>query len=236
MLTGLIFSCTAPKELVLQYKIVDTADYDYKPTDFVMFPSIEFNQWLTDMKNFHINIPREVQRNQIGMSFTDPETGNRIYFINPSARPRVMVDTLLRFTDTQKIIGNWQVIASQRILYKDSVSLIDSIITRTNQLLDNNLEEVIVTFDENTMKLYAKNAGSSDFGRKFSRKYKILNGNYLLIYNTLQTTSGTSFVGLTQENELIWDNYFVRDELKDEQYKTYTTIATRMILKKLGND
>lgn len=235
-ITFTLYSCIAPKELTVKYNFADTSRICYKPTDFMLFPSLQFEGWLTDMGKFHANIPQEVLRNQMGLKFTDRKTGRQTYFICPSASPRAILDTNLNISSSRELLGSWQVRYSQKLRFKDSVCFKDSSISRKIDVLDTNFEDaVILTFDTDNVSLYVKTPKSNHFYRRFSRRYKLLNNRFLLIYNNLHTNSATNFVVMNLQGELIWDNYAVVDELVISKYKTYQTIANRLVFKRMGN-
>lgn len=231
LIIGLIGACSAPKELIVKAQkskiIQDCKEADY----LTIFPELSFENWLNDFNNLISDLPVEVKRNQIGMSSTNENIQE--FWCFPSARPFVHLDTITKLKNAKNIIGVWKIICNRTIEFKDSVSYSDSVFYRTSKELKTLEDEVLVQFTETHIKFYVRKKNSNSYLKKFSRQYKILNGRYLLIYNNLKTTSGTAFVGVNNEGELIWNQYSVNMYTKRDVFKRWTTILNQMIFKRI---
>ena len=232
ILIFVISSCSLPKEtfnklVKFQYDITEL------PLDYgLSLPALDTGLWNNNYDAYDRFLTDEIMRTQSGISGFI----NGVYYYNcvPSATPYVQLDSLTRIDDYSKTLGDWKIVYNRTITFEDSVSYIDYSIDRTIRKKKTDEEaDMILSLTDKRFKLYGRTNPNKKFTLKHSKKYRIVNGRYIMLYNLSKAGAAINFIGIDNEGRLILEAFIQQERSVRGKYQVFHATMAQFIFKKM---
>gem|GEM_PF-2514759 len=202
---------------------------DYK----ISRPRLEYPHWDNDFDVYYSFFTPTIRKTQAAMSYT--QNGVVTTMTPNSIIPHAQLDTATIVDDPKKFIGTWRMINFRSIRYNDSVYIPEKAYYRLADTLldDRSNDEAFAVISDNNFKLYAKEAGKTDFKKMMSAKYKIENKRFMMLYKFVKASGGVSQVGIDEKGYLILNYPTVIENLKSGAYYSYYAVIEQYIFEKV---
>ncbi len=196
-------------------------------------PRLEYPYWDRDFDVYYNFLTPAIRKTQASMSYT--ENGVVTTITPNSIIPHAQLDTTTMVYDPEKFAGTWRMMKFRSIRYNDSVYIPAKAYYRLPDTIldDKSNDEVFAVISGKNFKLYAKEAGESNFKRVMSAKYKIENRRFIMMYKLVKASAGVSQIGIDEKGYLILNYPKVIENVKGGEYFSYYAIIEQYIFEKV---
>ncbi|HLO71999.1 MAG TPA: hypothetical protein VK167_14065 [Flavipsychrobacter sp.] len=195
------------------------------------FPTPELREWDKGYNAYLKYLTPAVMKTQLGMSFV--KDGIQYWWIYPSAKPHVQLDTVTMINSKEQMYGTWRAVKSRRILFTDSSSYVADKVFRSDSLLAETQEDIFFVFNQKSLGVYAKETPEGKLKHISNTRYDIESKRYLMLYKVFKGGAGISLAGIDDKGRLIIHANHVEERKVPNNYIVYETIVDQMIFEKV---
>jgi hypothetical protein len=197
-------------------------------TDHLVYPRLDSLNWFNDIAVLTGNNPAKANKYQV-CTFTETDSTRGRFCFNTTFG-HVQLDTTLQAITSEKLSGEWQVVALGTFEVKDSMTANGPVCDRQTTILNENKSPTgSMKFIDNKIQIDFRNLDDMPSGKG---SYAIIDGKYLAAKAFLKKSTSTA-IGLTNDGFLILDDHTYSTLAKKDTYLAIRTTIRRIILKKV---